>query len=175
MGESMMTQYKKALKRRLDIEKELEALPDGYISSKVIYGKTRQYLQKRVGKKIVGKYISDDEVDAVKQGLSKRTMLTTELAEVNARISELEKAAKIVGIKTYNGCLLLKACMPMEQLSVENRKKASSFAHSMNAVEGVYATKETQNSVGRWIDGEETFLSVYESTLKKYGFQVEVR
>ena len=175
MSESMMTQYKKALKRCLDIEMELEALPDGYISTKVIYGKTQHYLQKRVGKKIVGKYISDDEVDAVKQGLSKRTMLTTELAEVNARISDLETAARLVSIKTYNSCLLLKACMPMEHLSFENRRKASSFAYSMNAIEGVYATEETRTSVGRWIEGEETFLSVYESTLKKYGFPVEVR
>lgn len=175
MSNSMMSQYKRALKRSLDIERELDALPDGYISSKVIYGKTQHYLQKRVGKKIVGKYIPDDEVGAIRQGLSKRVMLTTELIEVNARISELETAARLVSIKTYNSCLLLKACMPMERLSLENRRKASSFAHSMNAVEGVYATEETQNSVDRWIEGEETFLSVYESTLKKYGFPVEGR
>ena len=175
MSNSMMSQYKRALKRSLDIERELDALPDGYISSKVIYGKTQHYLQKRVGKKVVGKYISDDEVEAVKQGLSKRTVLVAELAKVNARVLELETAARLVSIKAYNSCLLLKACMPMERLSHENRKKASSFAHSMNAVEGVYATEETQSSVDRWIDGEETFLSVYESTLKKYGFSVEVR
>ena len=101
MSNSMMSQYKRALKRSLDIERELEALPDGYISSKVIYGKTQHYLQKRVGKKIVGKYIPDDEVGAIRQGLSKRTMLTTELVEVNARISELETAARLVSIKTY--------------------------------------------------------------------------
>ena len=65
--------------------------------------------------------------------------------------------------------------MPMDRLSADERQKASSFATAMNAVEGVYASKETQNAVGAWIAGEVSFLSVYERTLKKYGFPVEVR
>ena len=65
--------------------------------------------------------------------------------------------------------------MPMEHLTAEERQRASSFAGAMNAVEGVFATTETQSEVGKWIAGEVSFLSVYENTLKKYGFPVEVR
>ena len=81
----------------------------------------------------------------------------------------------MIDTKVYNKLLLLKACMPMEHLTAEERQKASSFAGAMNAVEGVSATKETQNAVEDWIAGEVSFLSVYENTLKKYGFPVEGR
>ncbi len=172
---SIEAQYKKTLSRRSDIERELYGLPFGYISTKVIHGKTQHYLQKRVGKRVIGKYIPDDEVVSVKRGLSRRVELGEELLAVNARISELEAAAKLIDVKVYNKLLLLKACMPMEHLTAEERKKASSFAGAMNAVEGVHATQETQSAVEDWIAGEVSFLSVYENTLKKYGFPVEGR
>ena len=175
MSISIEAQYKKALLKHSDIERELQVLPHGYISKKVIHGKTQYYLQKRVGKRIVGKYISDDEVKSVKNGLSRRASLSEELSGAKARIFELEAAAKLIDTKVYNKLLLLKACMPMEHLTAEERKKASSFAGAMNAVEGVFATTETQSAVGKWIVGEVSFLSVYENTLKKYGFPVEGR
>lgn len=175
MSISIEKQYKKALGRYSDIERELQGLPLGYISTKVIHGKTQYYLQKRVGKRVVGKYIPEDEVISVKKGLSRRVALGEELSAINTRIAELEEAAKLIDSGVYNKLLLLKACMPMEHLTVEERKKASSFAGAMNAVEGVHATKETQSAVADWIAGEVSFLSVYESTLKKYGFPVEGR
>ena len=175
MSISIEAQYKKALLKHSDIERELQVLPHGYISKKVIHGKTQYYLQKRVGKRIVGKYISDDEVKSVKNGLSRRASLSEDLSGAKARIFELEAAAKLIDTKVYNKLLLLKACMPMEHLTAEERKKASSFAGAMNAVEGVFATTETQSAVGKWIAGEVSFLSVYENTLKKYGFPVEGR
>ena len=175
MSISIEAQYKKALVKRLDIELEACGLPVGYISTKVIHGKTQHYLQKRVGKKVIGKYIPDDEVVSVKRDLSRRVELGEELSAINSRISELEAAAKLIDAKVYNKMLLLKACIPMEHLTAEERKKASSFAGAMNAVEGVFATTETQSAVGKWIEGEVSFLSVYENTLKKYGFPVEER
>lgn len=175
MSISIEVQYKKALMKRSDIERELYSLPLGYISTKVIHGKTQHYLQRRVGKRVIGKYIPDDEVVSVKRGLSRRVELGEELSAINARISELEAAAKLLDAKVYNKLLLLKTCMPMEHLTSEERKKASSFAGAMNAVEGVFATTETQSAVADWIAGEVSFLSVYENTLKKYGFPVEGR
>ena len=175
MSISIESQYKKALEKHLNIELELQSLPCGYISKKVIHGKTQYYLQRRSGKKVIGKYIPDDEVKTVEKKLSKRDSLEFKLATVNARISELETAAKLIDSTLYNKLLLLKACMPMDHLSADERQKASSFATAMNAVEGVYASEETQNAVGAWIAGEVSFRSVYERTLKKYGFPVEVR
>ncbi len=175
MSISIETLYKKTLVKRSDIERELRGLPLGYISTKVIHGKTRHYLQRRVGKRVIGKYISDDEVVSVKRGLSRRVELGEELLDINTRISELESAAKLIDSVIYNKLLLLKACMPMEHLTAEERKKASSFAEAMNAVEGVFATTETKSAIEKWIAGEVSFLSVYENTLRKYGFQVEGR
>ena len=175
MSISIETQYKNILEKRSNLECELHSLPIGYISKKVIHGKTQHYLQRRVGKRVIGKYIPDAEISSVKNGISRRAILSAELSEINTRISELEAAAKLVDIKIYHKLLLLKDCMPMENLTAEERKKASSFAEAMNAVEGVYATKETQSAVGLWIAGEVSFLSVYENTLKKYGFPVEGR
>ena len=56
MNISIESKYKKALLKHLDIERELQSLPHGYISKKVIHGKTQYYLQRRVGKRIIGKY-----------------------------------------------------------------------------------------------------------------------
>lgn len=175
MSISIESQYKKTLEKRLNIELELQSLPCGYISKKVIHGKTQYYLQRRSGKKIIGKYIPDDEVKAIEKALSKRDALESQLLALNSRIVELEAAAKLIDLNLYNKLLLLKACMPMDHLSTDEKQKASSFATAMNAVEGVYASEETQNSVREWIMGEASFLSVYEKTLKKYGFPVEVR
>ena len=169
------SQYKKTLEKRLNIELELRSLPCGYISKKVIHGKTQYYLQRRSGKKIIGKYITDNEVKATEKGLLKRDALESQLLSLNTRISELESAAKLIDSNLYNKLLLLKACIPMDHLSADEKQKASSFATAMNAVEGIYASEETQNSVREWIMGEASFLSVYEKTLKKYGFPVEVR
>ncbi len=175
MSISIEAQYQKALLKHSDIERELQVLPHGYISKKVIHGKTQYYLQRRVGKRIIGKYISDDDVESIKNGLSRRASLGEDLLSVKARISKLEAAAKLIDAKVYKKLLLLKTCIPMEYLTVEERQKASSFAGAMNAVEGVHATTETQSAVADWIAGEVSFLSVYENTLKKYGFPVEVR
>ena len=175
MSISIEAQYKKALLKHSDIERELQALPLGYISKKLIHGKTQYYLQRRVGKRVVGKYIPDDEIESVKHGLSRRVELSGELSGTKVRIFELEAAARLIDAKVYNKLLLLKACMPMEFLTAEERQKASSFAGAMNAVEGVFATVETQSAVGKWIAGEVSFFSVYENTLKKYGFPVEGR
>jgi len=174
MSISIEVQYKKALLKHSSIERELQALPLGYISKKLIHGKIQYYLQRRVGKRVVGKYIPDDEMESVKHGVSRRASLSGELSGTKARISELEAAARLIDTKVYNKLLLLKACMPMELLTAEERQKASSFAGAMNAVEGVFATVETQSAVDKWIAGEVSFLSVYENTLKKYGFSVEV-
>ena len=94
MSISIEAQYKKALLKHSNIERELQVLPRGYISKKVIHGKTQYYLQRRVGKRVVGKYISDDEMESINNGLSRRAALSEELSGAKARISELEAAAK---------------------------------------------------------------------------------
>ena len=70
MANSLEKEYKKVLSKRADITGSLNSLPDGYISEKTINGTKQYYLQKRVGKKVIGKHISSSELSSVRLGLS---------------------------------------------------------------------------------------------------------
>ena len=175
MANSLEKEYKKILSKKADITGLLDSLPDGYISEKTINGTKQYYLQKRVGKKVIGKHISSGELPNVRLGLSKRESLKKELAVIDERLVSIEAASKLVSHNLYKRILLLKACMPMEDLSADAKMRASSFAEAMNAIEGIPATAEMKSNISAWHSGEISFLSLYEATLKKYGFPVEVR
>ena len=175
MANSLEKEYKKILSQRSDVISLLDQLPDGYISEKSINGTKQYYLQKRVGKKVVGKHISSSELSSVRLGLSKRESLEKELIVIEERLVSIETASKLVSHNLYKRILLLKACMPMEDLSTDAKVRASSFAEAMNAIEGIPATEEMKSNISAWHSGEIGFLSLYEATLKKYGFPVEVR
>ena len=175
MANSLEKEYRKVLSRIADIKNELAFLPNGYISEKTINGTKQYYLQKRVGKKVVGKHISSGELSSVRLGLSKRESLEKELKVTEKRLVSIEAASKLVSHNLYKRILLLKACMPMEALSADAKVRASSFAEAMNAIEGIPATAEMKSNISAWHSGEISFLSLYEATLKKYGFPVAVR
>ena len=175
MANSLEKEYKKALLRMADIKNELALLPFGYISEKTINGTKQYYLQKRVGNKVLGKHISSAELSSVRLGLSKRESFEKELAAIEERLVNVEAAAKLVSHNLYKKILLLKDCMPMESLSTDARVRASSFAEAMNAIEGIPASAEIRSDIKAWHLGEVSFLSLYEATLKKYGFPVDVR
>ncbi len=175
MANSLEKEYKKLLSRRCDIVSAFASLPDGYISEKTINGTKQYYLQKRVGKRIVGKHIAANELSGIRRGLSVRATLEKELVLIEERLGSIEAASKLVSHNLYKRILLLKACMPMETLSADAKVRASSFAEAMNAIEGIPATSEMKSNINAWHSGEISFLSLYEATLKKYGFPVEVR
>lgn len=175
MVNSLEKEYQKLIYKATDIRKSLEFLPNGYISEKMIYGTKQYYLQKRNGKKIIGKHISFDELSTVRIGLSKRNVLEKELAEIEERLIRIEAASKLVSHDLYKRILLLKACIPMEELSLDTKIRASSFAEAMNAIEGIPVTSEMKSNITAWYSGEISFLSLYEATLKKYGFPVAAK
>ena len=175
MANSLEKEYKKVLSKTADIKNELASLPDGYISEKTINGTKQYYLQKRVGKKITGKHISSSELPSVRQGLSKREALKKKLMVAEERLVSIEAASKLVSHNLYKRILLLKVCMPMDALSTDAKVRASGFGEAMNAIEGISATEETRSNIRAWHSGEISFLSLYEATLKKYGFPVEVK
>ena len=96
MAISLEKEYKKQLAKILDTKTELALLPDGYISEKTIYGTKQYYLQKRVGKKVVGKHISSGELSSVRCGLSRRESLEKELIVIEERLVSIEAASKLV-------------------------------------------------------------------------------
>ncbi|MFR9310099.1 HipA domain-containing protein [Hydrogeniiclostridium mannosilyticum] len=66
-------------KRIIQLEKEIAALPSGYISVKNIRGKERRYLQWLEQGKLKSKYIKADELEAVTAQVEKRKRLQEEL------------------------------------------------------------------------------------------------
>lgn len=175
MAYSLEKEYKKLLSEKMDVESKLATLPDGYISEKTINGTKQYYLQKRIGKRVVGKHISANELSKVRRGLSTRVSCEKMLVTIEDGLHNVEAAAKLVSHDLYKRILLLGACIPMEALDIKQKKRASSFAEAMNAIEGVSATPDVKSGLNSWCSGELSFLALYEATLKKYGFPVAVR
>ena len=173
MGLSIEKEYSSLIMKKLTFEKELSSLPDGYISSKTIKGKTQHYLQKREGKKIVGKYIRADEVQKTTDGIERRKTVSSEIARINERLIMLEQAAKIVGYDLFCRLMVIKMSSGMDELDSVEKQKCASFGNAMNAVEGVPVSEQTGAEIKEWEDGKRTFLSVFESTLRRYGFHAE--
>lgn len=61
---------------------ELESLPKGYISKKIIHGKEYFYLQYLENGKIVSKYIKQSDLPLLKESLSRRKELEKEIDEL---------------------------------------------------------------------------------------------
>ena len=68
--------------------RELESLPKGYISNKVIGGKVRHYLQWNDGGKIRSRYIKDSEYEDVKAQIARRKELAESLRKYAAVVQE---------------------------------------------------------------------------------------
>ena len=97
MSYSVAKEYLALLEKKRTLECELRSLPVGYISKKTIKGNVRYYLQHREGSKIVGTYIRNDDVDKVREAIERRNAILAELPAIDERLSDLERAAKIIG------------------------------------------------------------------------------
>lgn len=173
MGQLLEKEYKSLLIKKLSLEKELSSLPTGYISVKTIKGKQQYYLQHREGTRIVGKYIRSDDVHDVKQKIDKRKTVQSEIVSIGLRLSELEQAAKLIDKNLFCRLGVYRMSAGMDELSFEAKNRCSSFGFAMNSIEGIIISKETSTDLEEWKNGERSFLSVFDNTLKRYGFPVE--
>lgn len=171
---SIESEYRKLLDRRRDIDIQIKQLPQGYISEKNIRGSKQCYLQSRVGDKIIGTYIKTNEVQNVRAALAQRAACEAETKQIELRLEQLEQAAKLIGKNLYCKFMMMKLSIGMDDLDVEQRKLCSSFGAAMNAVEGVMISEETAAEIDRWHRQEESFQTIYENTLLRYGFPLEV-
>ncbi len=62
----------------------------------------------------------------------------------------------------------------MDALSNVQKERSALFANALNAIEGVYASKITQQNIDKWKIGDESFISIFQTTLNMYGFMPEV-
>lgn len=173
MPDIIVNEYTELLLQKNKIEQAIPSFPDGYISTKKIKGKQYYYLQKRVDGKITSKYLKENEVDIIKEQVERCKTYKAELPKIEVRLSELEQAAKLINKSMARHLALLKLSCGMDSLSNAQKERSTSFADTLNAIEGVYASDTTKQNIDRWIIGEESFISVFESTLKMYGFVAE--
>ena len=174
MDNAIVSEYTGLLEKKARLQKDLSVLPQGYISKKNINGKTYYYLQNRVSGKMIGEYLKKDEVEGVSEQIRLRKQYEAELPKLNTRLNELEQAARLIGHGLDRQLLLLKLGVGMDSLSIEQKSRSISFADSMNAIEGVPASEQTAKGLADWQDGKTSYLSVFEATLRRYGFETGV-
>ena len=167
-------EYKELLAEKLEIEQNLAVLPRGYISKKTIGGKQYLYLQTRNGDTVESKYIKSEEVEELTNQLSLRKEYEAELPEVLLRLSKIETAAELLDKALLRKLKILKLASGMDSISADEKEKRISFSDAMTAIEGVPVSDRVKNDLANWKNGNITFLSVFEQTLRRYGFLTEV-
>lgn len=167
-------EYKELLAEKLEIEQNLAVLPRGYISKKTIGGKQYLYLQTRNGDTVESKYIKAEEVEEITNQLSLRKEYESELPEVILRLSKIETAAELLDKALLRKLKVLKLSSGMDSISAEEKEKRISFSDAMTSIEGVPVSDRVKNDLANWKNGNITFLSVFEQTLRRYGFLSEV-
>ena len=175
MDNAIVNEYTKLLEKKARLQKDLSVLPQGYISKKNINGRTYYYLQNRVSGKMTGIYLKKDEVDRVSEQLRLRKQYEAELPKENSRLSELEQAARLIGHGLDRRLLIQKLGAGMDRLSADQKGRCISFADAMNAIEGVPASAQTSKELADWQAGKTSYLSVFEATLRRYGFGTGVQ
>ena len=169
MDNAIVNEYTKLLEKKARLQKDLSVLPQGYISKKNINGRTYYYLQNRVSGKMTGIYLKKDEVDRVSEQLRLRKQYEAELPKVNSRLSELEQAARLIGHGLDRRLLLQKLGAGMDMLSADQKGRCISFADAMKA------SAQTSKGLADWQAGKTSYLSVFEATLRRYGFGTGVQ
>ena len=65
---------------------------------------------------------------------------------------------------------LFKLCNGMDELNINIKEKCLSFSEAMLSIEGVKVSNEVTLALEEWKEGKATYLSIFESTLQRYGF-----
>lgn len=167
-------EYKELLASKLEIEQKLSALPKGYISKKTIGGKQYLYLQTRKGDTVESKYIKAEEADEITSQLSLRKEYEAELPEVILRLADIETAAELLDKALLRKLKMLKLTSGMDSISADEKEKRISFSDAMTSIEGAPVSDKVKTDLANWKKGKITFLSVFEQTLRRYGFVTEV-
>ena len=166
-------EYKELLASKLKIEQKLRVLPRGYISKKTIGGKPYLYLQTRNGDTVESKYIKAENAEEINSQLSLRKKYEEELPEVILRLADIESAAELLDKSLLRKLKMLKLTSGMDSISAEEKEKRISFSDAMTSIEGVPVSDRLKNDLINWKNGNITFLSVFEQTLRRYGFATE--
>lgn len=174
MSDIIINEYNELLLQKNKIEQILPSLPEGYISKKTIKEKQYYYLQNRIDGKIRSRYLKENEIDTIKEQVELSKKYKLQLAQIQARLSVLEQAAKLIDKSIARHLILLKLSCGMDSLSSVQKERSVAFANALNAIEGVHASETAQQNIDKWKAGDESFISIFKSTLNMYGFAAEV-
>ncbi len=174
MYSDITKEYINLLKQQCEIEIELKNCPKGYIYKKKNGGKEYAYLKYRNGSTVESIYIKGDNLEEIESKLDARKTYEENLPKIKTRLAELEKAAIFLSDALSRQLNMLKLSIPMENLSSTERVLSISFSDAMTAIEGVPVTTNVRNGLNDWEKGKTAFCSIFEQTLKQYGFLSEV-
>lgn len=173
MTKDIINEYKKLLNKRNKIIMELQTLPFGYISKKIIKGNEYYYLQYRIGRKVNSQYIKSDDLPLIEKQLENREKFEAELPQIKNRLTEIEKATKLFDTSLYRNLQVLKISIGMDDISPEVKQSCIDFSNTMTAIEGIDSTRQAKTDLNDWKNGNLTFFDAYVKTLKRYGFKLE--
>ncbi len=80
------------LQVREKIKKKLAGLPKGSVKERKIAGKKYYYLQQRVGKKVVHKYLGKSRPEGVANQIKQRRAFSLELKKVNEALRIIKRS-----------------------------------------------------------------------------------
>ena len=65
---------------------------------------------------------------------------------------------------------LFRLCNGMDELDINKKERCLSFSEAMLSIEGMKVSEEVALALEEWKEGKATYLSIFESTLQRYGF-----
>ena len=121
----------------LQVQKEIAELPAGYISKKIINGKTRYYLQWSEGGKKKSKYVDDALVDDLRAKIERRRELQKREKELTFMFPKPQKTEKQVKEKhVFRTDVMLGENLKSYVQTVANYKKRSLYKNICDYVYG---------------------------------------
>ncbi|MDO4437307.1 MAG: hypothetical protein Q4B77_05085 [Coriobacteriaceae bacterium] len=92
LEEVLEEEYHRSVRLRMNLEREISALPKGSVRVRQIRGREYYYLNYREGDKVRSDYIPADEVDELREKIMRRRQLKAALAEQARDQKKLERA-----------------------------------------------------------------------------------
>ena len=65
---------------------------------------------------------------------------------------------------------LLNLCNGMDELDINEKEEYLTFSKAMLSIEGMKVSDEVALALEEWKEGKATYLSIFESTRQRYGF-----
>jgi hypothetical protein len=94
LDEVLSEEYDRMKKMRVTMKKEMDSLPKGYISKKIIKGRQYSYLQMRQAGKIVSKFIPAQNIEAIEKQVERRNQLKMSINEIDKNLKKIERVRR---------------------------------------------------------------------------------